>query len=215
MRKSIAIVPVREFEDTKLRLKTILAPKQRGELTKKLLQGVLAGIEASRVSRVIVVATDPTLVRGMPSAFQKMQVIRESILHGGVNSAMRDGLSVISDQGYESVLLMPSDLPLITAEALNKVLQLLDSYDLLINAACKLDGTSLLAFNLSKPPIPLHYDDDSFRQHVEEARKQGFHFRVLDMIEFSHDVDSTEDIESLMKRTRAESFEDMLARLGK
>ena len=215
MRKSVAIIPVREFEDTKLRLQTILAPKQRGELTKKLLQGVLSAIEASCISRAAVVATDQDLVRRTHKASQKTQIIQESIHHGGVNSAMRDGLSIISGQGYDSVLLMPSDLPLITAEAVNKVLELLDRYDLLINPARKLDGTSLLAFNLSKQAIPLHYDDDSFRQHVEEAKRLGLHFRILNMIEFSYDVDSTEDIESLMKRTHAESFEDLLARLDK
>lgn len=214
MKNCVVIIPVRQFTSTKLRLRSVLSKTQRANLTCSLLLNVLSQVEKSQAVGAIVVASKPDLVRKRVRGFSKVRVIRESRYHGGVNSAMQDGLKYIGKKHQDaSIILIPSDLPLLTFKALDNIISLLEKYDLLINPSSKLDGTSLLAFNLGLGQIPFHYDDDSFRKHWAEVKELKIKHLILKMREFSFDVDSDRDLERLSKTLKALSFRELLAKL--
>jgi 2-phospho-L-lactate guanylyltransferase len=213
VKASYVVIPVREFRTTKLRLGAGLGPRERAALTSALLRNILTEIEKSKANEAIVVASSPRMISKLLSKFQKARVVKESRHHGGVDSAMEDGLKAIRQDGG-SVLLIPSDLPLIRASALNDVIALAAKYDVLINPSAKLDGTNLLAFDLQGGRIPFHYDDDSFRKHLLEAKRLRRKYRVLRMPEFSFDVDSDEDLKKLMKQRHARSFAELLKKIN-
>jgi 2-phospho-L-lactate guanylyltransferase len=193
-----SIIPVREFADTKIRLSSILSRDERASLTKWLLKRVISANQKSELKEIFVVSPMPDEITLFLQDFGKVKGIRESHRHGGVNSAMNDGIEQVRKLSHDSkILLMPSDLPFLSSEVINKVIRLLDDYDLIINPSERKDGTNLLAFRLSKM-IPLHYDNDSFSKHEEEAGKGELKFLATDWGELSFDVDDSADLNSLM-----------------
>ncbi|MDG6999123.1 MAG: 2-phospho-L-lactate guanylyltransferase [Nitrososphaerota archaeon] len=209
----IAIIPVRDFATTKLRLKSSLDEKKRATLTAALLKNVLHAVQESELERVVVVAANKEKAQKDLTGFSKLTVIEESRHNGGVNQAMRDGIGALgkSAEGH-TLLFMPSDLPLLNSDALNKVMRLMKEYDLLIIGSNKKDGTNLLGMN--RPDlIPMHYDDDSFTKHLIEAESRNLNYVMLDWQEFSFDVDDKDDLEKLMRLKQVGSFEDLISKL--
>ncbi|MCL4518172.1 MAG: 2-phospho-L-lactate guanylyltransferase [Thaumarchaeota archaeon] len=210
---SVAVIPVRDFASTKLRLRSILDDRQRAKLTATLLKNVLHSIEKSNLEKVVVVAANKEKAERDLAGFSKLVVIEESSHDGGVNRAMFDGIDFIERTGKNgSFFFMPSDLPLLTSEALNKVLRLLEGHDIVIAGSRKKDGTNLLAM-IRPGMIPMHYDDDSFTKHLIEAEKVGMNYICLEWPEFAFDVDDRDDLEDLMQRTKAISFAELLEKL--
>ena len=214
MTEVFSIVPVRNFKDTKIRLSSVLSVEERADLTKALLKRVVTALQNSNVTEIIIVSPIPAEIELFLQGFRKTRSVQESHRHGGVNSAMSDGVQEIPENEREKkILLMPSDLPFISSEAINRTIDLLESYDLIINPSVKRDGTNLLAFSLSKM-IPLHYDDDSYSKHVKEARERRMKYLVTDWNEYSFDLDDKEDLNSLMQILEANSNENLMKILG-
>jgi 2-phospho-L-lactate guanylyltransferase len=214
MRDYAVVIPVREFQNTKLRLSSKLNERDRTALTKGLLRRVLKQVLKSSAIEAVIIASDPVQVKDSIHDLPKVQVFGESRHHGGVNSAMENGIQIVRESNKDAALfLMPSDLPFLTPTALDEVASMLDTYDLIINPAMKFDGTSLLAFNYDTGRIPLHYDDNSFQKHATEARNLNIRHRVIHMIEFSFDVDSESDVLEMEEKIRANSFSDLISKL--
>ena len=211
--KSIAVIPVRDFATTKLRLKSILDERQRATLTATLLKNVLRAVEESDLDRVIVVAANREKAAKDLVGFSKLVVIQESTHNGGVNHAMQDGINSLgSSAESSSFLFIPSDLPLLNGGALNKALELLSKHDLIIIGSDKKDGTNLLGMSRSGI-IPMHYDDDSFTKHLVEAESRGVDYVAPVWQEFSFDVDDREDLETLVRIMQVSSFDELISKL--
>jgi 2-phospho-L-lactate guanylyltransferase len=208
--EAYSIVPVREFADTKIRLSSNLSREDRASLSKALLKRVVVANQKSKVNEILVVTPTPDEVTVFLRDFGKIRAISESIPHGGVNSAMNDGIEEIRKLSGESkILLMPSDLPFLSSKVINRGIRLLDEYDLIINPSEKRDGTNLLAFRLSKM-IPFHYDDDSFSKHKKEAEERKLKFLITEWREFSFDVDDPDDLNSLMRTLNVNSNDSLM-----
>ena len=214
MSRNYAIIPVREFRESKQRLNLILSREERAELTFALLRKVISELQNSKIERIILVASDEIEAQNSLSQFSKLEIIRESKHHGGVNSAMKDGISRIAASRESKVLLLPSDLPLITSIAIDRVIEMLDVYDLIINPSDRRDGTNLLGFNLSKV-IELHYDDQSVSNHILEAEKRKLHFKLIEWEELTFDVDDRQDLENLKRQYKVTNFPDLLLAITK
>ncbi|HZW56309.1 MAG TPA: 2-phospho-L-lactate guanylyltransferase [Nitrososphaerales archaeon] len=226
MTKTFAVIPVRDFANTKLRLGRFLTETQRAELTKSMLLIALRALEGSVVDRVVVVASNPSEVRDAIGELTKVAVLREHSRRGGVNNAMQTGMDYLADvlnQGGKNsglpsiprnyqVMLIPSDLPLLDSSSINQMVALKETCDMLINPSRKRDGTSLLLMERGKA-IPLHYDNNSFVKHVDEARKMGLNFRITDARQFSFDIDDQEDLRLLSQELGSSNFEELIRTL--
>jgi len=214
--RSVAVVPIREPENTKLRLSKLLSGEQRASLSRAILVRVLNAVEESKIEEAVVVASSPQNLSEQRERFPKTTFIRESSHHGGVNCAMRDGMNYLLDKNGSSIqktVLIPSDLPILQGKHLNNVLALLENFDTLINPSAKLDGTALLAFRENKS-IPLHYDDDSFNKHLAELEKSGRLYRILRWKAFSFDVDDEDDLRKLIRIYKSRSLSGLLQKLN-
>ncbi len=212
MTKNHAIVPVREFAETKHRLSDVLTRAERAELTWALLSKVLRELEKSQIDRIILVAADADETRRLVPALSKVQIIEESKHHGGVNRAMKDGLKLVPQTSASNALLLPSDLPLITSAALDRATDLLDRYDMIINPSNRQDGTNLLGFRASIP-LEFYYDNNSVTNHIAEAQKLKLHYFAVEWKEFSTDLDDSHDLNALMKLLEVVSFSDLILKL--
>lgn len=204
-----AIIPVREFSESKSRLKDTLTIEQRIALTSSLVRRVTSAITLSRITEAVVVASNPHQVIDLVDGFQKIKVISESTHHGGVNNAIKTGIEFAKRQKASTVTLLPSDLPFINHQKINTVLDLLQRNDLLINGSRKKDGTNLLSMRASLE-FMFHFDDNSFVKHTQEATRRTSSFLMVDFEEFSRDLDNSEDLMEAMKLYSANSFGNFL-----
>jgi len=208
----LAVIPVREFGKSKLRLRGYLSGAERSALTKTLFEHVLKALEESLVSKILVVASDVAEISNHVDTARNTFVIGESKHHGGVNEAVMDGIfySLAEIEDFTSIMIVPSDLPLLSSEAINDAISQLSRYDLIIGPSSKLDGTSLLLFDVKKGKIPFHYDDNSYRNHVKEAKELKMRYTIIKSKEFSWDVDTKDDLKKLMSKLKIRSFQELL-----
>jgi 2-phospho-L-lactate guanylyltransferase len=209
---NFAVVPVREFGESKQRLSSTLTRAQRSDLTLVLLSKVLRELQHSRIDRIILVAADVDEVRKLTPYFSKVVITNESIHHGGVNSAIRDGLHRIPQIWETKVLLLPTDLPLITSSAVDRAINLLDNYEMIINPSERKDGTNLMGFRASLP-IELYYDNNSVANHIAEAQRLGFKYLSIEWKEFVTDFDDEKDLINLMNLLGVTNFQDLIQKL--
>jgi 2-phospho-L-lactate guanylyltransferase len=213
--KLVAIIPVREFKNTKLRLRSVLSESERSALTKSLLNHVLAQLQESQIDKVVIIASDKRSASSIARGFSKAVIIRESKHHGGVNYAMEDGMMYWRTHFGDatSFMLIPSDLPLLSSEAINEAISKLDYNNLVISPSIKRDGTNLLLFNFPAGKIPLHYDDDSYKQHLKEAKKLNGRYSIFRKKEFLSDLDSISDLQKIMRTLEAKSLQNLFSKL--
>ena len=120
----------------------------------------------------------------------------------GQNPAAGIGVEHAKARGTDAVLLLSSDLPLVTAEALRELIRLGEAggaRSVVAAAATGRGGTNALYL---RPPdvIGLHFGDDSLAQFERDARERGVRFRVHESEELALDLDEPTDLEILARR---------------
>jgi 2-phospho-L-lactate guanylyltransferase len=114
----------------------------------------------------------------------------------GVNSAIEKGLG---DVPADDVMVVPSDLPLLTATEIKGALKLRSSgVDVVVVPSMDFDGTNLLLFPRSNP-LPLSFDRDSFWNHLEAASRRGLKVAVFSARGIRYDVDTISHLRGLAK----------------
>jgi 2-phospho-L-lactate guanylyltransferase len=114
-----ALVPIRGLETAKTRLGRDLDPEERAALVTELLRRTLA---ATRDARRI----DGTVVVTMDGAAAEIARLHDAIglveRAPGLNAAIRGARSVAEARGATAVLVLPADLPAVSAGALDELL---------------------------------------------------------------------------------------------
>ncbi len=115
----VALVPVRGLEGAKARLGEALDAEERRALVEHLLaRTVAAAAGAAAVTEIVVVSPDPdtlALARAL-GAHVLAQV------GSGLNEGLAAGAARASAVGADAVLVVPGDLPAITAEELTRII---------------------------------------------------------------------------------------------
>jgi 2-phospho-L-lactate/phosphoenolpyruvate guanylyltransferase len=111
-----AIVPIRGLETAKTRLGGELDPEERLALVTEMLRRTLvAARDASSIARTIVVTMDPAAA-GMAGRHGAIGLVERV---PGLNEAIRAARSVAVARGATAALVLPADLPRITAIAID------------------------------------------------------------------------------------------------
>ena len=107
-----AIVPVKDLEETKSRLSPFLSPEEREVLTLVMLNHVLTTLqEVDAVERVGVVSPSPRALF-MAEDVDAMALPQKS---RGLNNALEEGRDWAISKGASSLLVLPADLPYLSA----------------------------------------------------------------------------------------------------
>ena len=107
-----AIVPVKPLRESKSRLSGVLTPDERAELTSFLLQRTLRILrQIAAIDQVMVVSRDPAVLK---IARQSHAVTLVEGSRPGLNVALLRAAYVAAAQRATSLLILPSDLPLLT-----------------------------------------------------------------------------------------------------
>ena len=105
-----------------------------------------------------------------------------------------------STAGADATIVVPEDLPLLSARDINELCAMAEKEPrcVVICPSARYDGTNIL---LRKPPaaITTYYDNDSYNRHSQAARQAGILLRVARMDRLMFDIDTPSDVARLLR----------------
>ncbi len=189
-----AIVLIKDFGSAKQRLAPALSPEERRQLARANARLALAA--ASAADRVLAVCGSPAAA-GLAASWGA-EVLLEDIPRGQ-NQAARAGIARSLAGGASAVLILSSDLPLVTRAAISGLLvaaRRLGAPAAMAAPAVGRGGTN--ALYLSPPDaIGLHFGDDSLNKFARDARERGVTFAHHDSDALALDLDVPADLEAV------------------
>lgn len=187
-----AIVPVKPLRRGKSRLADVLSGEQRAALNKKLLIHTLDTItQVPSLEQVLVVSRDPEAL-ALARFHGARTVLEDGTPH--LNLAITRATAVAQMYNAVGVLVLPADLPQITPEDVNVMIEAAGmSPSVVIAPDHRRMGTNAL---LIKPPGLLTYEfgENSFNLHVAQSRAKGVEPKIVELPSLAHDVDLPEDL---------------------
>ena len=184
------IVPVKPFGEGKSRLAAVLSSAERAEFSRRWLTHVLATARNwARLAGMVVISRDPAVL-ALASAWGALPLVEE---HEDLNSALAQARQVALEAGAEGVLVLPSDLPLLTRQDLVELHDLALEGNGVIIAPSHDGGTNAL---LLRPPhaIPYAFGEKSFARHLALAADVGLPSRIYNSSTLALDIDYPEDL---------------------
>ncbi|MDG7026120.1 MAG: 2-phospho-L-lactate guanylyltransferase [Nitrososphaerota archaeon] len=176
----------------KSRLAGFLSQAQRDEFSKMLLEDVLDAVAgAGLAASCFVVSSDRGILE--LAAKRGARGVQEEG-DSGVNDAVEAGARA---SGAERVLVLPSDLPLMTSADVRAVIALGDEgMDAVVAPSVAFDGTNALLYPAGAG-LHLSYDNNSFWNHLASAAGMGLSVGVSTRPGIMLDIDSPADFKGL------------------
>ena len=189
------LIPVKNLEFANERLSDVLSQEDRTALAYEMLKDVFEAASKTRLpDKIVIVTLDK---RAMLMADELNFVVIDEENQESESSSVDYALKVCKEMGAESVLVIPGDAPLITAEDIDFVIDKVKDYPhvIMVPAADKL-GTNAI---LRKPPdvITSMFGHDSFRKHKKQADEKNVPYEVYELPNIALDIDEPADIEVL------------------
>jgi 2-phospho-L-lactate guanylyltransferase len=190
------VVLIKDFSSAKQRLQPALDPRSRRALARKNAQ--LAVRAASAGDHVLVVAGGEQVVALATKL--RAEVLLEPRPEGQ-NVAAKRGINRAMEAGAGAVLVLSSDLPLVTADAVRELLESAARHESPVAVAAPAVGRGGTNALYVRPPdaIGLHFGDDSLAKFRHEAETKGVTFVVHQSDAMALDVDEPEDLARLRR----------------
>ncbi len=190
-----AIIPVKPLRRGKSRLATVLSQTDRLDLNRRLLTHTLETLSAiPQIEQVLVVSRDPAaLALAREHGARTIREDRSSHL----NVALTRATIIAKTYTTRGVLILPADLPLLTAEDINEMLvRSQDPPVVVIAPDHRREGTNAL---LISPAGLIEYDfgPGSFERHCARVNEAGARLEVCELRSLALDVDQPGDLELL------------------
>ncbi len=188
-----AIVPVKPLRRGKSRLAGVLTEEERLDLNSQLLIHTVDTLkEISEIEHVLVVSRDQAAL-----SLARAHGARTVQENGApeLNIALTRATIVAKRYATRGVLIIPSDLPLISQEDVYAMLELVkDPPVVIVVPDRKKEGTNAL---LVCPVGLIEYDygPDSFERHCQRARQAGARLEICELPSLALDMDVPEDLE--------------------
>ncbi len=188
-----AIVPVKPLRRGKSRLANVLSEEERADLNRKLLVHTIDTlIEIPEIEQVLVVSRDQGAL-----AIAREHGARTVQENGApqLNIALARATVVAKNYVTRGVLIVPADLPLISAEDVRAMLEKVQSPPVVVVAPDRHhQGTNAL---LVCPVGLIDYDfgPDSFQRHCDRAQEAGARLEICELPSLALDVDLPEDLD--------------------
>ncbi len=114
-------------------------------------------------------------------------------------AAIEMATSWCEQRGYDTTVVVPGDIPLITGDELQQVLDAAPAEGAVFVPAYDRRGSNCI---LRRPAsiIPLRFGNDSFPPHCAAMRKTGKELVILEMPGIGLDIDNPPELELLLRR---------------
>src|SRR3954467_9515581 len=194
--RTLAIVPIKSFDLAKQRLSDSLAVGGRRSLVQAMFSDVLGALRhTDGIERIAVVTAD--VAAGSVATGERMIV-----LHGGVcqaqSAATEIGIRYALDEGFERVLLVPGDTPLLKPPDLDEMLDRCERDKIAVAIVPDRHGTGTNGLLIAPPNgFRPSFGEGSFERHLSQARDRALAHRVEALPSLEHDVDTPADLAAL------------------
>jgi 2-phospho-L-lactate guanylyltransferase len=200
------LVPVKSLEQANHRLKPCLG-SDRIEFSMSMYVDVMRALqESTKIKNIAIVTADPRVI-GIAENHDLLVV--DEIQAMGLNPAIELGIEAIRRRGGQRIVIMPTDIPLVTGVEIDRILQEFNSVleqgpgnFLGICPAKNSDGTNLLCLETDHL-IRLSYGPDSYNLHVKMAQETNQNVVTLHSIPISIDIDDPQDLNEFIEYCRA------------
>ncbi len=202
-----AVVPVKNLEDAKQRLASVLSAGERHGLFRAMLEDVLSALSQSRGLAGVVLVTRDREAIAMAARYGARVLEEEE--NRGQTAASSFGVRALAAEGVPGMVQLPADIPLVTPEDIDALLQAHGSAPAVTLAPSR-DQRGSNAVACSPPEVlPLRFGDDSYIPHLQRARALGIEPGVVHRPGLALDVDSPDDLLAFLatpSRTRAYDY---------
>jgi 2-phospho-L-lactate guanylyltransferase len=179
----------------------VLSPAERAGLAEQMLKDVLRALSAAgAVSGIALYGNEPRL-SALPEA------ANTRLLPEAAGTDYRVGLAGaaagLAAGGARSLLVVPGDLPLLTAEDVESLLgadAATAAAERLSIAPAAQDGGSNGLVLTPPTDVPFLFGPDSARRHEEAAAARGIPVRQVVIPGFARDIDTPEDLRWLLSQ---------------
>lgn len=195
--KAILLIPIKDLANAKQRLAGELNRAQRSQLAEAMMRDVL-GAASGVLGRI-----DVALVTGDPRAQELARQfgfkIIDDIRNESETAAIEMATEWCEQQGYDTTIVIPGDIPLITSDELQRVLDAAPPEGAVFVPAYDRRGSNCI---LRRPAslIPLHFGNDSFLPHCDAMQKTGKSLVILELPGIGLDIDNPHELDYLMMR---------------
>src|SRR5215467_13938639 len=189
--RTAAILPIKSFGAAKQRLSPMLGTGSRQALAQAMFSDVLGSLrKVDRLESITVVSADPAVdaaARG--SGVTVVVDPAESSQSDATLVGIRHALA----SGYERVLLVPADTPLLDPMELDELLARSEADGMQVVIVPDRHGSGTNALVITPPDaFRPSFGPDSLNRHVTLAQEAGLLHSVEEVPTLSHDVDTTE-----------------------
>ena len=190
--RTIVILPVKSFGAAKQRLADLLGGGARKALAQAMFSDVLATLRrVPELDEIAVVTADRAAESA--AAGERVTLLHDSA-QAGQSEAALIGIRHALARGYERVLLVPGDTPLLEPR---QVAALIDGTRGLVIVADR-HGTGTNGLALSPPDaIEPSFGPGSFARHVAAAEAAQLPYRAEEVPGLALDVDTPDDLVEL------------------
>jgi 2-phospho-L-lactate guanylyltransferase len=191
-----ALLPVKNPQNAKQRLNGLLSATQRENLARLMYEHTLAALcESQGIDRFVVVTSDSGIAeharRSEVSVFEEHEQLSHS---ASADAACLRAMAL----GATTVLLVPIDVPLVTAADFGRLAEAARPGVIIVPSA---DGTGTNALVRTPPDvIESCFGPGSFRAHLEQAQSKDIPVDTLRLPGLMFDIDTPEDVAELLAR---------------
>ena len=185
---------MKTFSKAKTRLG--IPSEQKEKICEMMLNEILHILYIStQIDKIIIVTKDKKALE-ISSKFDAVSIIDDK--ESGVNNAVSLADEYLLKNGFETSIVFPQDIPYIKTQDIDFMLKFkTNSNFAIVVPSRRFDGTNALVRN----PVDLmktHYDEDSYKIHMNTAKKATRDTSLVFVKRIMWDVDNMEDLKFLL-----------------
>jgi 2-phospho-L-lactate guanylyltransferase len=195
--RGILLIPFKSLETAKQRLAEALNAEQRSHLAEAMLRDVMTAAAGVKGRIDVALVTGDT--RAQAIAKELGFLVIDDTRNESETAAIEMATEWCQQQGYDTTIVVPADIPLIAADELHRVLDAAPADGGVFVPAYDRRGSNCI---LRRPAsiIPLRFGNDSFLPHCEAMKKTGKELIILEMAGIGLDIDNPHELELLVQR---------------
>jgi len=203
-----AIVPVKPLNKGKSRLAEILSPDRRVLLNTTMFTRTIRVLKAvPEIKQIIVVSRDSSVL-SLARNFNVKTIQEEGIIE--LNKAISRAAAIAKAYQATSIIIIPSDLPLLEAEDISAFLKhKKNGSEIIVAPDRRNEGTNGLYVS---PPdlIQFKFGINSFNLHIDQAKQKNINVSIHESVPFGLDIDIPQDLEALKNTQKNTILEELM-----
>ncbi len=199
----VAVVPLRDLNTGKSRLRGMLPDRWRRALILVLMERVVRAVAASGAVSAILIVSPDIEIRRHAERMGIAGLIALPQTGAGLNAALWQATALARHMGASGVLAINADLALVTPESIRALCAA--PAELAIAGDRHAVGTNALVV---RPPgaVPFRFGEQSFVRHQAEGRKRGIMMEACITRALSFDLDTPADLFALTRTAPVTAF---------